>query len=368
MSHLTDGRRSQLEYKFCRQVVEDFLNSSEDYVVPFLEPVDEEADGAPDYYTIIELPMDLSTILQRVDSRKIAFYFTEVRSLFFRMFSNCYEYNSPEAEVYQKAKIFERAFSRVWEKRHDWIMAEITKSHENKKAAEGDKTNDSSGSGLHGTSGNDAIQNIDGPVIDNSENNGTSGEDVPSGPRPSISPTDHSTENDRPKTPRHQSRARQEDGSEQQFDNDNTTNTLNHNRKRLSESDSTTGTSTPSSPQQQPLMTGQQTQKQIDNTATNLESWVEQGPAKRPRLEPGAESPSQTPTQQPPTQQPVETPLRQPTPNENPTDPYQAFVSNIVTEQITSFVTHISAGEFSEDLRLWSLLCRNEQCSMLERI
>ena len=51
--------------------------------------------------------MDLSTMLQLVDSRTTAFYYAEVKGLFRQMFANRHRYNEPNSEICQKAKIFE---------------------------------------------------------------------------------------------------------------------------------------------------------------------------------------------------------------------------------------------------------------------
>lgn len=251
MSHLTDGRRSQLEYKFCRQLIEYYLTASEEYVVPFLKPVDEVVDDAPHYYEIIEHPMDLSTMLQIVDSCTIPFYFTGVRSLFRHMFSNCYEYNEPGCEVYQMGKAFERAFDEVWAKKDDWIRAEAI---------------------------------------------GRPREDILPKPCSDVLPKDIQNENDRSKEPESQNRARNEDGLEKRLDTDDIPNTLNHNGKRPLDTASTAETPAPSSPQRQALVTEQATTTQTNTSPESDPSSVEQESAKRPRLEPSAEPPFESPS------------------------------------------------------------------------
>ncbi|KAJ1828056.1 hypothetical protein LPJ56_001320, partial [Coemansia sp. RSA 2599] len=80
---------------------------------PFSRPVDVNLDGCPTYYDVIKNPMDLSTIKQKLDSRKYtdpADFAADMRL----MFDNCYTFNPPGTLVYDMGKELEAAFDREW--------------------------------------------------------------------------------------------------------------------------------------------------------------------------------------------------------------------------------------------------------------
>ncbi|KAK3036879.1 hypothetical protein RJ639_031497 [Escallonia herrerae] len=66
---------------------------------PFKEPVD--AHDVPDYYDIIRDPMDLKTMLKRVESEQYYVTFEMFVADVRRMFSNARTYNSPETIYYK---------------------------------------------------------------------------------------------------------------------------------------------------------------------------------------------------------------------------------------------------------------------------
>ncbi|KAH0397269.1 hypothetical protein KCU89_g8452, partial [Aureobasidium melanogenum] len=164
---------------------------------------------------------------------------------------------------------------------------------------------------------------------------------------------------------------------------------LNTNNKRPFDTDLPTETSTPSSPQQQGLMTEESAEEQPIISTQDHESSAEQGPAKRPCLESStkshSESPVQTPTQQQRTQQPaIQQPVtqqevtqqpagrsQQPTSEPSSVDPDEAYYSDKVTRHMTSRVARITAnadGEFTHHLLYWDLFCRTERRPAFEQI
>ena len=80
---------------------------------PFLEPVDPEE--VPDYYDVIKLPIDLSTIEQRLKKdyyRTKDIFVSDVRLIF----ENCRTYNSEQTEYYSAANKLEEYFKTIMSK------------------------------------------------------------------------------------------------------------------------------------------------------------------------------------------------------------------------------------------------------------
>ncbi|XP_034439128.1 bromodomain testis-specific protein isoform X2 [Hippoglossus hippoglossus] len=76
---------------------------------PFRQPVDAVALRLPDYYTIIKNPMDLGTIMKRLQKK----YYCEAHECikdFNAMFTNCYMYNRPGDDIVFMAQTLEKLF------------------------------------------------------------------------------------------------------------------------------------------------------------------------------------------------------------------------------------------------------------------
>jgi hypothetical protein len=82
---------------------------------PFLEPVDPVALSLPDYFTIIQRPMDLTTVKARLDNfeyTKAEEFVVDVRLVF----DNAMLYNPATDRVHQLAVIMSDCFERDWPK------------------------------------------------------------------------------------------------------------------------------------------------------------------------------------------------------------------------------------------------------------
>jgi hypothetical protein len=153
---LLGEQRMKLNYKFAKHVIATFQNSRAGYVKPFLEPVDQEADGASDYYTVIKHPMDLSTMLQELKEGKYGELY-DVKRSFDRMFSNCFKYNSSSNDVYRKGLDFRKALYEVWYGIDDRIEAQAIES---RHLSEEDVADGSSEAALHDTSDESQMADI----------------------------------------------------------------------------------------------------------------------------------------------------------------------------------------------------------------
>ncbi|XP_034483373.1 bromodomain testis-specific protein-like [Drosophila innubila] len=85
---------------------------NQDFAAPFMEPVDSEALNVPTYYTIINNPMDLGTVIQRVENR----YYRSVKDLIHDLrliVTNCYTFNRSYSSIYRKGVQLEKFVLKV---------------------------------------------------------------------------------------------------------------------------------------------------------------------------------------------------------------------------------------------------------------
>ncbi|XP_037715305.1 uncharacterized protein LOC119550583 [Drosophila subpulchrella] len=85
--------------------------SKKKFALDFLEPVDTEALKVPTYYTVIDRPMDLGTILKRVQNN----YYKSVDGVIadFRLIiRNCFKFNQPGDVVFRKGQMLEKFFMK----------------------------------------------------------------------------------------------------------------------------------------------------------------------------------------------------------------------------------------------------------------
>eukprot|EP00761_Pharyngomonas_kirbyi_P008608 gb/GECH01008620.1/.p1 GENE.gb/GECH01008620.1/~~gb/GECH01008620.1/.p1 ORF type:complete len:649 (+),score=206.66 gb/GECH01008620.1/:1-1947(+) len=104
------------EYDACRKILKDIR--SHNWSWPFLQPVDPDKLGLPDYFDIIKQPMDLGTIGKKLDGSEyenIEQFASDVRLVW----NNCIAYNPPKSDVVAMAKtlqdIFEKRYKEVLE-------------------------------------------------------------------------------------------------------------------------------------------------------------------------------------------------------------------------------------------------------------
>ncbi|OMJ07587.1 Bromodomain-containing protein [Smittium culicis] len=79
---------------------------------PFLHPVDPIADGCPDYFDLIKNPIDISTILRKIDSLSYN-KFSDFESDMDLLFSNCYLFNPANTLVHEFGKSLEAYYKKV---------------------------------------------------------------------------------------------------------------------------------------------------------------------------------------------------------------------------------------------------------------
>ncbi|XP_017137184.1 homeotic protein female sterile-like [Drosophila miranda] len=81
------------------------------FAADFLRPVDSELLGAPEYYAIIGQPMDIGTIIKRLNN-KFYHHVGEVVSDFMLIIHNCFKYNRPGSVIYERGQLLEDYFMK----------------------------------------------------------------------------------------------------------------------------------------------------------------------------------------------------------------------------------------------------------------
>ncbi|KAG1474498.1 hypothetical protein G6F56_000326 [Rhizopus delemar] len=97
------------ELKKCRRVLNKI--NKHKCALPFVQPVDEVLDGAPNYYTVIKNPIDLSLIKRKVENKDYT-TFRQFEDDIRLMLNNCYIYNGPGTFVYNEGQALETVFEK----------------------------------------------------------------------------------------------------------------------------------------------------------------------------------------------------------------------------------------------------------------
>jgi hypothetical protein len=108
---------------FCRDLITRMLSGPGFWtrlVGPFKDPVDPVTHNAPNYFAVVKHPMDLKQIKGKMDRNEYATsadFEADVRLIF----QNCYEYWTPEDQVFRDCEALERYFNEKWGKRNKWV-------------------------------------------------------------------------------------------------------------------------------------------------------------------------------------------------------------------------------------------------------
>jgi hypothetical protein len=108
---VTDGGDLFRAFGRCRALLDKLLRHDDGWV--FSEPVDARALGLRDYYTIVENPMDLGTVLNRLDGRRYVDPHAFARDVRLT-FSNAMSYNNEGDPVYNSAVELSEIFEAGW--------------------------------------------------------------------------------------------------------------------------------------------------------------------------------------------------------------------------------------------------------------
>nr|XP_024359479.1 transcription factor GTE6-like isoform X3 [Physcomitrium patens] len=112
-----DVSRSKRMQELMRQVLSILRQiSSHKWAWPFMKPVDVKGLGLHDYYEVIEKPMDLGTIKNKMDAKDASGYqhVQEVYQDVRLVFSNAMKYNPEGSDVYVMSKTLSEKFEEKW--------------------------------------------------------------------------------------------------------------------------------------------------------------------------------------------------------------------------------------------------------------
>lgn len=114
MSSDTGPKMPERHHLFCLGVLNELLlKKHSKYSAPFLEPVDWQGMGLPDYPEIITNPMDLATAEGKLRANKYASandFAQDVRLIF----ENCFKYNPASGPIYKMGSKLQEAFESKW--------------------------------------------------------------------------------------------------------------------------------------------------------------------------------------------------------------------------------------------------------------
>ncbi|RDL33727.1 Bromodomain-containing protein [Venustampulla echinocandica] len=112
---------------YCRDLIGRMLSGPGFWtrlVGPFKEPVDPITHHAPNYFDVVKRPIDLKTIKAKMDRgeyKSSAEFEADIRLIF----QNCYEYWTPEDQVFRDCETLERYFNEKWAQRHKWMPPNV---------------------------------------------------------------------------------------------------------------------------------------------------------------------------------------------------------------------------------------------------
>ncbi|KAI9479594.1 hypothetical protein BDB00DRAFT_173553 [Zychaea mexicana] len=100
------------DFKKCRRILGKIQRHKS--ALAFLQPVDEELDGAPQYYKIIKKPMDIGTIRTKLEKGEYTTY-QQLDDDIRLMLNNCFAYNGPGTFVHNEAFNLEQVLEKELE-------------------------------------------------------------------------------------------------------------------------------------------------------------------------------------------------------------------------------------------------------------
>lgn len=111
-----------LEMTYCKELIGRMLSGPGFWtrlVGPFKDPVDPVAHSCPRYFDVVKHPMclrDIKAKMSRGEYANAAEFEADIRLIF----QNCFEYWTPQDQVFRDCEAFEKYFNEKWGQRHKW--------------------------------------------------------------------------------------------------------------------------------------------------------------------------------------------------------------------------------------------------------
>jgi len=112
----------ELDMTYCRELIGRMLSGPGFWtrlVGPFKDPVDPVAHNCPRYFDVVKHPMCLRQVKDKMDRNEYA-NSAEFEADIRLIFQNCFEYWTPEDQVFKDCLAFEKYFNEKWSMRHKW--------------------------------------------------------------------------------------------------------------------------------------------------------------------------------------------------------------------------------------------------------
>ncbi|KAG0649495.1 Ankyrin bromo and BTB domain-containing [Hyphodiscus hymeniophilus] len=113
------------EMEYCRDLIKR-MNSGPGYwtryVPNFKKPVDPIADNAPNYFDVVKKPMCLNMMKTKMDNGEYA-NGAEFHADIQLIFQNCYEYWTPDDQIWKECEVFENFFNIQWAQRNKYAAS-----------------------------------------------------------------------------------------------------------------------------------------------------------------------------------------------------------------------------------------------------
>ena len=110
MSSSQPQKFTKIEFEYCKEVTQKLYDHP--LAVPFLRPVDPEQDYAPDYFIKIQHPMDLGTVMQKLEKGEYnnsKEWIADVQLIW----SNARTYNQKKTILHTVAEILQNKFNKI---------------------------------------------------------------------------------------------------------------------------------------------------------------------------------------------------------------------------------------------------------------
>lgn len=108
-------KKQEVELKHCYRVVNELLSDKHaECNIHFLYPVDHVALNLPHYRSIVEFPMDLSTMKENIEDGEYRSA-REFKKDFMKVVNAARLFNETGSEVYEAANELQRVFNEVWQ-------------------------------------------------------------------------------------------------------------------------------------------------------------------------------------------------------------------------------------------------------------